>query len=188
VRTLEATGGVGGTCYWNHDPGARFDSKSWTYGYPFSQALLDHWDRSEHFAPQPETDRYLNDVADMFDLRRDIPLNTRVAAAPDREDTRSGEVMLADGGRHATQYLIRAIGILSAPPMPDIPGVALFEGESCHTDDWPEEGIDFAGTRVEIIGTGANGRIQVHGTARMRHDGAATIRRVYAQTDGASAA
>src|SRR4030095_2636232 len=72
VRTFEAASGVGGTWYWNRYPGARFDSESWTYCYSFSQKLLDTCEWSEHCAPQPETERYLNYVADKFDLRRDI--------------------------------------------------------------------------------------------------------------------
>jgi len=156
VRTFEAASGVGGTWYWNRYPGARFDSESWTYGYSFSQVLLDTWDWSEHFAAQPETERYLNHVADVFDLRRDIRFNTRVTAAYYREDTRSWEIRLADGGRCTTRFLITAIGVLSAPTMPNnIPGIASFEGQSCHTHDWPREGVDFAGKRVGIIGTGA---------------------------------
>ena len=81
VRVLEAGTGVGGTWYWNRYPGARFDSESWSYGYSFSQALLDTWDWKEHFAGQPEVERYLNHVADRFDLRRDIEFSARVAAA-----------------------------------------------------------------------------------------------------------
>ena len=88
VRAFEAGSGVGGTWYWNRYPGARFDSESWTYGYSFSQELLDEWDWQEHFAPQPETERYLNYVADKFDLRRDIQFNSRVAAARYREERR----------------------------------------------------------------------------------------------------
>ncbi len=156
VRTFEAASGVGGTWYWNRYPGARFDSESWTYGYSFSQALLDSWDWSEHFAPQPETERYLNHVADMLDLRRDIQFNARVAAAHYRDDTRSWEIVLEDGSRHTTRFVITAIGVLSAPTMPsNIPGIDSFEGLSCHTHNWPKEGIDFAGKRVGIIGTGA---------------------------------
>ena len=156
VRTFEAASGVGGTWYWNRYPGARFDSESWTYGYAFSQVLLDTWDWSEHFAAQPETERYLNHVADLFDLRRDIQFNTRVSAAHYREDTRSWEIWLADGGCCTTRFLITAIGVLSAPTMPNnIPGIASFKGQSCHTHHWPREGIDFAGKRVGIIGTGA---------------------------------
>src|SRR6202047_5053903 len=72
ARVFEAGTGVGGTWYWNRYPGARFDSESWTYGYSFSQELLEEWDWSEHFAAQPETLRYCNFVAAQLDLRRDI--------------------------------------------------------------------------------------------------------------------
>ena len=155
VRTFEAASGVGGTWYWNRYPGARFDSESWTYGYSFSRELLDEWDWSEHFSPQPETERYLNHVADKFDLRRDIQFNTRVAAAHFREDTRSWEITLENGSCVTARFVITAIGILSAPTMPNIPGIASFTGQSCHTHDWPKEGVDVAGKRVGIIGTGA---------------------------------
>src|SRR4051794_16484883 len=81
VRVFEAGSGVGGTWYWNRYPGARFDSESWTYGYSFSQELLEEWDWEEHFAGQPETERYLNYVADKFGLRRDIEFKSRVTGA-----------------------------------------------------------------------------------------------------------
>jgi alkanesulfonate monooxygenase SsuD/methylene tetrahydromethanopterin reductase-like flavin-dependent oxidoreductase (luciferase family) len=81
VRLFEAGAGVGGTWYWNRYPGARFDSESWTYGYSFSQELLEEWHWQAHFAPQPETGRYLNHVADEFDLRRHIQFESRVASA-----------------------------------------------------------------------------------------------------------
>src|ERR1700719_3702219 len=106
VRVFEAGTGVGGTWYWNRYPGARFDSESWTYGYSFSQELLDEWDWEEHFAGQPETERYLNYVADKFDLRRDIQFKSRVAAAHYREKTGSWEVVLDRGDRYSTQFLI----------------------------------------------------------------------------------
>ena len=155
VRVFEAGSRVGGTWYWNRYPGARFDSESWTYGYSFSKELLEEWDWDEHFAAQPQTERYLNYVADKFDLRRDIQFDSRVAAAHYREETRSWEIVLDGGGCYSTQFLITAIGILSAPTMPNIPGISSFEGLSCHTHSWPKEGVDFAGKRVGIIGTGA---------------------------------
>ena len=99
VRVFEAGTGVGGTWYWNRYPGARFDSESYSYGYSFSQELLDEWDWTEHFAPQPETLRYLNRVADKFDLRRDIQFNSRVTAAHWHEAARAWEVVLEDGSR-----------------------------------------------------------------------------------------
>src|SRR6516225_9915778 len=106
ARVFEAGRGVGGTWYWNRYPGARFDSESWTYGYSFSKELLEEWDWEEHFAAQPQTERYLNYVADKFDLRRDIQFNSRVAAAHYREETRSWVLVLEDGSRHSTRFLI----------------------------------------------------------------------------------
>jgi cation diffusion facilitator CzcD-associated flavoprotein CzcO len=155
VRVFETGTGVGGTWYWNRYPGARFDSESYTYGYSFSPELLDEWSWAERFAPQPETERYLNHVADKFDLRRDIQFESRVAAAYYREETRSWDVVLEDGRRYSTRLLITAIGVLSAPTMPRIPGVETFEGQSCHTHYWPKAGVSFAGKRVAVIGTGA---------------------------------
>src|SRR6202163_1197853 len=123
ARVFEAGSGVGGTWYWNRYPGARFDSESWTYGYSFSQELLDEWDWAEHFAGQPENERYLNYVADKFDLRRDIQLKTVVTAAHYREDTRSWDVTLDNGGHCTARLLITAVGVLSAQVLPRIPGV-----------------------------------------------------------------
>jgi cation diffusion facilitator CzcD-associated flavoprotein CzcO len=157
VRVFEAGTGVGGTWYWNRYPGARFDSESYSYSYSFSQELLDEWDWSEHFAPQPETLRYLNHVADRFDLKRDIQLRSRVAAAHWQEATRSWDVTLEDGSRHRARCLLTAIGPLSAPTMPRIEGVEKFRGQSCHTARWPHEPVNFAGKRVAVIGTGATG-------------------------------
>src|SRR6059058_5861704 len=126
VRVFEAGTGVGGTWYWNRYPGARFDSESWTYGYSFSQELLEEWDWEEHFAGQPETERYLNHVADKFDMRRDIQFKSRVTAAHYQEDARSWEVTLEDGRRYTTRFLVTAIGVLSAATMPRIAGVESF--------------------------------------------------------------
>jgi cation diffusion facilitator CzcD-associated flavoprotein CzcO len=157
VRVLEAGSGVGGTWYWNRYPGARFDSESYSYGYSFSQELLEEWNWSEHFAPQPETLRYLNYVADKFDLRRDITFHSRVSAAHYREDTGQWDVTVEDGSRYRARFLITAIGPLSAPTLPRIAGVETFEGSSFHTARWPHEPVSFADKRVAVIGTGATG-------------------------------
>src|SRR5262252_453709 len=99
VRVYEAGGGVGGTWYWNRYPGARFDSESYTYGYAFSADLLEEWDWKEHYSGQPENERYLNYVADKFDLRRDIQLNAHVTAAVYDEHTHRWEIHTAEGHR-----------------------------------------------------------------------------------------
>ena len=155
VRAFETGSAVGGTWYWNRYPGARFDSESWTYGYSFSKELLEEWAWEEHFSAQPHTERCLNHVADKFDLRRDIQFNSRVTAAHWREETHSWELVLESGARHSTRFLVTAIGVLSAAVMPTIPGIESFKGQSCHTHRWPKEGIELAGKRVGIIGTGA---------------------------------
>jgi cation diffusion facilitator CzcD-associated flavoprotein CzcO len=157
VRVLEAGTGVGGTWYWNRYPGARFDSESYSYSYSFSKELLDEWNWSEHFAAQPETLRYLNHVADKFDLRRDIQFRSRVAAARYLDQERAWDVTLEDGSRLRSRFLITAIGPLSAPTMPRIEGVETFKGQSFHTARWPHEPVSFEGKRVAVIGTGATG-------------------------------
>jgi cation diffusion facilitator CzcD-associated flavoprotein CzcO len=157
VRVLEAGTGLGGTWYWNRYPGARFDSESYSYSYSFSKELLEEWNWNEHFAPQPETLRYLNHVADRFDLRQDIQFRSRVTAAHYHDETRCWDVTLEDGSRLRTRLLITAIGPLSAPTMPRIEGVETFKGEACHTARWPHEPVSFEGKRVAVIGTGATG-------------------------------
>ena len=157
VRVFEAGTGVGGTWYWNRYPGARFDSESYSYQYSFSKELLKEWDWSEHFAGQPETLRYLNYVADKFDLRKDIQFRSRVKTAYYKDATREWEVTLEDGSKHSARFLITAVGPLSAPTMPRIPGVDSYKGEAYHTGTWPHHPVTFAGKRVAVIGTGATG-------------------------------
>src|SRR5947208_10528880 len=155
VRVFEAGGGVGGTWYWNRYPGARFDSESYTYGYSFSKELLQEWDWKEHYSGQPENERYLNYVADKFDLRRDIQFNSRVTSATFDESANRWDIQLESGERMRAQFLIAAVGILSARYIPSFQGVDTFTGESYHTSRWPKEKVDFTGKRIAVVGTGA---------------------------------
>ncbi|MBT5107658.1 MAG: NAD(P)/FAD-dependent oxidoreductase [Rhodospirillaceae bacterium] len=157
VRVFEAGTGVGGTWYWNRYPGARFDSESYSYAYSFSQELLDEWDWTEHFSPQPETERYLNHVADKFDLRRDIQFSSRVEAAHYDDEQNCWAVTLSDGETCRSRFLVAAVGPLSAPTWPRIDGVDDFQGQAFHTGLWPKEPVSFEGKRVAVIGTGATG-------------------------------
>ncbi len=155
VRVFEAGAGVGGTWYWNRYPGARFDSESYTYAYSFSRELLDEWAWKEHFAPQPETLGYLNFVADRLDLNRDIEFNARIKSATFSEPGNCWEVVTESGDRAVAQFLITAVGVLSAPYTPEIPGRETFRGASWHTARWPHEPVDFHGKRIGVIGSGA---------------------------------
>ena len=155
VRVLDEASGVGGTWYWNRYPGCRFDSESYSYGYSFSEELLQEWDWKEHYSGQPETERYLNYVADKFDLRRDIQFNTRIASATYDENENLWRVETKDGQLINGQFLITAVGLLSAGYIPDFKGINSFKGAWCHTGRWPKVGMDLAGKRVGVIGTGA---------------------------------
>jgi cation diffusion facilitator CzcD-associated flavoprotein CzcO len=155
VRVIDEASGVGGTWYWARYPGCRFDSESYSYGYSFSEELLQEWDWEEHYAGQPETERYLNYVADKFDLRKDIEFNTRVSKAVYDEQESRWHIHAEDGRRFAAQFLITAVGLLSASYIPDFKGINSFKGDWCHTGKWPKEGMDLAGKRVGVIGTGA---------------------------------
>ena len=155
VRVLEAGSDVGGTWYWCRYPGARFDSESWSYGYSFSEELFQEWVWPEHFAAQPDTLRYLNYVADKFDLRCDMQFNTLVTAANFDDAARRWAVILEDGETVRATFLFTALGPLSAHTLPNIPGRDSYRGPAYHTARWPHEPVDLRGKRVGIIGTGA---------------------------------
>ena len=157
VRVFEDGAGVGGTWYWNRYPGCRFDSESYAYAYSFSEELLQEWDWKELFSGQPENERYLNFVADKFDLRRHIQLNAHVASAVFDEDKNRWHVQTEDGRQARAQFLITAVGVLSARYVPDFEGLDSFKGDWCHTGSWPKDGMDLSGKRVGVIGTGATG-------------------------------
>ena len=157
VTLVDKAEGPGGTWYWNRYPGARFDSESYTYGYSFSQELLDEWDWSEHFAGQPETLRYLNYVVDRFDLRRYMQFCVTVQSAAYQQLNNSWLVSLSDGRTIEAKFLCTAVGMLSAPTLPNIPGRDSFAGPAFHTYYWPHEPVPMEGKRVAVIGTGATG-------------------------------
>ena len=153
----EAGDGVGGTWYWNRYPGARCDSESYIYCFSFDDDLLQEWNWSGKYPEQPEILRYLNHVADRFDLRSGIQFNTRVTAAHFNDDKGLWEVQTDQGDRVTAQYVVTAIGCISTGQIPNIPGLDSFEGESHHTGAWPHDGVEFEGKRVGVIGTGSSG-------------------------------
>lgn len=157
AKVLEAGGGVGGTWFWNRYPGARCDSESHTYMYYFSKEIIQEWEWSERYPQQPEILRYLNFVADTLNLRSDIELNTRMSQAHFDPVSHRWHVKTEDGKTYSAKYLITAVGCLSSANMPKIKGLANFKGQWFHTGQWPQEGVDFKGKRVGVIGTGSTG-------------------------------
>jgi len=157
VRAIEAGGDVGGVWYWNRYPGARCDNESVTYSYSFSDKLQQEWSWPDRYAEQPEILKYARHVADRFDLRRDIHFNTRVTYAKFDENKNRWLIKTDGESEFSARFCIMATGCLSVPKIPDIKGLKNFKGELYHTADWPDEGVDFSGKTVGIIGTGSSG-------------------------------
>ena len=157
VQVIEAGGDVGGTWYWNRYPGARCDSESYMYCFAFDQQLMQEWEWSGKYPEQPEILSYLSHVADRFDLRRNISLNTRVTSAHFDEPANRWNVATDTGERYSSRYLITGIGCLSTGQIPDFAGRDSFAGQAYHTGAWPHEGVDFSNKKVAVIGTGSSG-------------------------------
>jgi acetone monooxygenase len=160
VRAYETGSGVGGTWYWNRYPGARFDSQAEIYQYWFSEDLYKSWKPSERFPAQPETEGWLNWVADRLDLRKDISFSTRIDSAHYDDTSGRWSLVTQQGERIDAQYLVCCMGMLSAPLTNRFHGQASFKGQIHHTALWPKEGVDLKGKRVAVVGVGATG-IQV---------------------------
>ncbi|MDN5873811.1 MAG: NAD(P)/FAD-dependent oxidoreductase, partial [Sinobacteraceae bacterium] len=160
VVGIERGGAVGGTWYWNRYPGARVDSQYYVYQYWFNDEILNEWQWSEMFPAQPETERYLNFVADKLDLRKDFRFNTEVVSAEFDESTKRWTVTTDHGDIIDAQHFVCCVGMLSAGVEPPFPGKEDFKGMICHTSRWPQEAVDFTGKTVGVVGVGATG-IQV---------------------------
>jgi cation diffusion facilitator CzcD-associated flavoprotein CzcO len=157
VQVFEAGDDVGGTWYWNRYPGARCDSESYIYCYSFDKDLMQDWEWSGKYPEQPEILRYLNHVADRFDIRRNIKFETRVTAAHWDDATSRWTVTTDQGDEVRAKYLVTAVGCLSSGQVPNIAGLDSFEGDWYHTGAWPHDGVDFTDKRVGVIGTGSSG-------------------------------
>jgi cyclohexanone monooxygenase len=156
VHVFERGGDVGGTWYWNRYPGARCDAESIYYCYSFPD-IQQEWTWTERFATQPEILDYARYVADRLDLRTGISFNAAVASARWDETANTWTVTTENGETARSRFLVTAVGCLSASQIPDFPGLGSFQGPAYHTGRWPHEGVDFAGQRVAIIGTGSSG-------------------------------
>ena len=158
VRAFDAAGDVGGTWWYNRYPGARVDAPSAPfYGFTFSQELVDDWDWTETQAAGPDVLRYLDHVADRFDLRKDITFDTWIVDARWDDDTQHWTIETDAGEHHSARFLICATGALFVAHKPDYPGIDDFAGDMFHTGRWPHEPVSFEGKRVGVIGTGSSG-------------------------------
>lgn len=166
VKGIEGAPDVGGAWFWNRYPGCRVDSESHTYSYFWSEELLQKFNWTERFAGQPEVLTYLQTAADLMDIRKDYVFNQRVRSARWDDENKFWVIQLEEGGSVpiTARFLFSAMGPLSAPQMPNVPGIYTFEGDWWHTGRWPRDpdsnrgaNIDFSGKRVAVVGTGASG-------------------------------
>jgi cyclohexanone monooxygenase len=160
LKGYETGDGPGGTWYWNRYPGARVDIESMIYSYSFDERLEQEWQWPEHFSPQPDLEVYANYVADRFGIRDQVQFETTVTRLRFDDPTALWHVQTSRGEEVTTRFVIAATGSLNATNIPDFKGAETFRGQWYHTSKWPREGVDFAGKRVGIIGTGSTG-IQV---------------------------
>ncbi|MDQ0691424.1 NAD(P)/FAD-dependent oxidoreductase [Arthrobacter sp. W4I7] len=157
VRAFEKGNDVGGTWYWNQYPGARCDVPSTFYSYSWDEALEQEWTWTEKYATQPEILAYLQHAAGRFDLYKDIDFSTAVTGARYDEERNRWVVTTDKGETVEAQFVVTAVGCLSASNLPGVPGLDDFVGDIYHTGEWPREGVDFTGKRVVVIGTGSSG-------------------------------
>ncbi len=160
VQSFEAGSDPGGVWFWNNYPGARCDFESLHYSYTFDEALAREWRWKERYAAQPEIRAYLGHVADRFDLRRSYRFDTRVVSAVWDDSAAEWVVSADDGSITKARYFINAAGAFGVTKKSDFAGEDLFGGTVVHTSQWPAEGLDLAGKRVAVVGTGSTG-IQV---------------------------
>jgi 4-hydroxyacetophenone monooxygenase len=151
---LERNDDVGGVWLTNTYPGAGVDTPSYLYAYSFHPHS---W--STHFSRQAEVADYVADMADTYDLRRDIQFGVDVEHASYDEAAQRWTVTARDrDGGPATfeaNAVITAVGLFNEPAIPALPGLDRFAGAVFHSAQWPDD-VDLTGKRVAIVGTGAS--------------------------------
>jgi len=156
VRLFEAAADLGGIWYWNCYPGARVDTHVPMYEFSLEELWRD-WTWTERFPAWDELRRYFHYVDKKLDLSRDIRFNTRVEGAEFDLERNQWVVRAQDGSIVRARYLVMCTGFAAKPYTPDLKGLSLFAGAKHHTAWWPQEGLDMAGKRIGVIGTGASG-------------------------------
>lgn len=154
LKVFDRAPEIGGTWAWNRYPGAATDSEGYYYCLTFSKEVLQEWTWSERYPGREETQRYLHFVADKFNMWPHFQFNTEVVSADYQADSGTWVVTLGSGETMTCRYFISAMGMISQPQMPKIPGKDNFKGPCFHSSRWPE-GLEYAGKRVGIIGAGA---------------------------------
>jgi cation diffusion facilitator CzcD-associated flavoprotein CzcO len=156
VQVFEAGDAPGGVWYWNCYPGARVDSPGPMYQFSRDDLWRD-WKFSELYPSWQEIRDYFHYVSRKLGLNPDIRFNRRVNEAEFDPASNRWTVRSTDGSVTRSRYFVLCTGLASKPYIPDLPGLSDFVGERHHTALWPQQGLDLAGKRVGVVGTGASG-------------------------------
>lgn len=156
VVLLEAGNRLGGIWYWNCYPGARVDSHVPNYEFSM-EPVWRSWNWKERFPGYAELRDYFDHLDRVLDLSRDVRFNTRVIAANFDDETGEWVIRTDAGEVIRSRFVIPCLGFASKPYLPSLPGLASFAGVCHHTALWPQEGVELAGKRIGVIGTGASG-------------------------------
>jgi cation diffusion facilitator CzcD-associated flavoprotein CzcO len=151
VTVLEKADDIGGVWRENTYPGAACDVPSHLYSYSFARKT--NWGR--RYAEQPDILGYIHDTADRFGLRGLVRTGVEVTLAGYDDGTATWQVTTSTGEVLEADVLVPAVGQLSRPALPPIPGLDSFAGPSFHSAEWRHD-IDLAGKRIAVLGTGAS--------------------------------
>jgi cyclohexanone monooxygenase len=155
VKVFDRAADIGGTWTWNRYPGAMTDSESYYYCLTFSKELLQEWSWSARYPDWKETHDYFRFVADKCDMWPHIQRETEIVSADYQKATGHWLITTGTGETYTCKYFISGMGMISEPVIPKISGMDTFKGPLFHSSRWPQEGLDYAGKRVGIIGAGA---------------------------------
>ena len=155
VLLLDKGRDVGGVWRENTYPGAACDIPSHLYSFSFEPNP--DWTRA--YSPQAEILAYLRRCADKYGVREKIRFGCEVTSATFDESTSLWRVEWTDppGQAHVghARALVSAVGLLTRPVIPALPGLAGFGGPVFHSAQWNHD-VDLRGKRVAVIGTGAS--------------------------------
>jgi cyclohexanone monooxygenase len=152
---IDKASGVGGTWYWNRYPGAMSDTHTYLYRFSWDKEDLLQYPWKSHYIYQPEILEYLNHVVDRHDLRKHMRFDVEMQSAIWNEQTQRWVVKCHSGDTYVVRYLVNALGLLSTPKYPEIPGISDYRGQLIHTAAWPD--VDLTAKTVGIIGNGSTG-------------------------------
>ncbi|KAL2834387.1 hypothetical protein BDW59DRAFT_156319 [Aspergillus cavernicola] len=156
VKIVEVASGLGGVWHWNRYPGARADTQYPLYAYSMPEIYKD-WTWRSDYADSGELRRYFEHVESQLHVKKDTYFETKVTSAVFDESTDLWTVVCDTGRTLEASFFIPAIGFSAKRYIPDWEGLDTFKGVIHHSSFWPEEGVDVAGKRVGVLGSGSTG-------------------------------